>query len=123
MVALQVPRLRAERKTLTVDPRFTHVVDMVRAGYFGWEDYFSPIMDAITTGACVWAPGGYPCCILCDATGVRSHCNMESRHWMCQRHAAGPTLMSLLVKPGGALRFVRWWLCFSRQNQYDGGWC
>jgi starch phosphorylase len=46
----QVPRLRAERKTLTVDPRFTHVVDMVRAGYFGWEDYFSPIMDAITTG-------------------------------------------------------------------------
>lgn len=42
--------MRAERKTLTVDPRFTHVVEMVRSGYFGWEDYFGPIMDAITTG-------------------------------------------------------------------------
>jgi starch phosphorylase len=45
-----VARLRAERKTLVVDPRFTHVVEMVRSGYFGWEDYFGPIMDAITTG-------------------------------------------------------------------------
>lgn len=48
--ALQVARLRAERKTLQVDPRFTHVVNLVRSGYFGWEDYFGPIMDAITTG-------------------------------------------------------------------------
>jgi starch phosphorylase len=47
---LQVAKLRAERKTLVVDPRFTHVVEMVRSGYFGWEDYFGPIMDAITTG-------------------------------------------------------------------------
>jgi starch phosphorylase len=47
---LQVAKLRAERKTLVVDPRFTHVVDMVRSGHFGWEDYFGPIMDAITTG-------------------------------------------------------------------------
>ncbi|WIA33199.1 hypothetical protein OEZ86_006345 [Tetradesmus obliquus] len=46
----EVARLRAERKTLVVDPRFTHVVEMVRSGYFGWEDYFGPIMDAITTG-------------------------------------------------------------------------
>jgi hypothetical protein len=46
----QVARLRAERKTLVVDPRFTHVVEMVRSGYFGWEDYFGPIVDAITTG-------------------------------------------------------------------------
>lgn len=46
----QVPRLRAERKSLQVDPRFTHVVNLVRSGYFGWEDYFGPIMDAITTG-------------------------------------------------------------------------
>lgn len=48
---LQVARLRSERKTFTPDPRFTHVVELVRSGYFGWEDYFSPIMDAITTGA------------------------------------------------------------------------
>jgi hypothetical protein len=47
---LQVARLRAERKTFTPDPRFTHVVELVRSGYFGWEDYFGPIMDAITTG-------------------------------------------------------------------------
>jgi starch phosphorylase len=32
------------------DPRFDHVVGLVRAGHFGWEDYFGPIMDAITSG-------------------------------------------------------------------------
>ena len=53
--------MRAERKTFTPDPRFTHVVELVRSGYFGWEDYFGPIMDAITTGmTCVllrcWGP-------------------------------------------------------------------
>jgi hypothetical protein len=26
------------------------VVRMIRSGHFGWEDYFAPIMDAITTG-------------------------------------------------------------------------
>jgi hypothetical protein len=46
----QVTQLRAERKTYVPDPRFTHVVDLVRSGFFGWEDYFGPIMDAITTG-------------------------------------------------------------------------
>jgi len=49
-LADQVQRLRAERKTFTPDPRFTHVVELVKSGYFGWEDYFGPIMDAITTG-------------------------------------------------------------------------
>lgn len=47
---VQVPQLRAERKGLAVDPRFNHVVQLVRSGYFGWEDYFGPIMDAITSG-------------------------------------------------------------------------
>jgi starch phosphorylase len=47
----QVPRLRAERRSLTPDPRFTHVVGLIRGGMFGWEDYFAPVMDAITTGA------------------------------------------------------------------------
>jgi len=46
----EVTRLRAERKKLTPDPRFLHAVELVRSGHFGWEDYFAPIMDAITTG-------------------------------------------------------------------------
>lgn len=60
----QVPRLRAERKNFTPDPRFMHVVNMVQSGQFGWEDYFTPIMNAITSGrqwylcgagrGCVW---------------------------------------------------------------------
>ncbi|GBF91337.1 geranylgeranyl reductase [Raphidocelis subcapitata] len=45
----QVPRLRAERRSLHPDPRFAHVVQLVRSGLFGWEDYFAPVMDAITT--------------------------------------------------------------------------
>ncbi len=43
-------RLRSERRTLRTDDRFNHVVCMIRSGYFGWEDYFGPIMDSITTG-------------------------------------------------------------------------
>ncbi|KAI8467019.1 MAG: carbohydrate phosphorylase-domain-containing protein [Monoraphidium minutum] len=46
----QVPRLRAERRAFHPDPRFEHVVSLVRSGMFGWEDYFAPVMDAITTG-------------------------------------------------------------------------
>ncbi|GLI61446.1 hypothetical protein VaNZ11_003810 [Volvox africanus] len=48
--AHEVPRLRTERRNYRTDDRFNHVVSMIRSGYFGWEDYFSPVMDAITTG-------------------------------------------------------------------------
>ncbi|GLC34950.1 Acid phosphatase pho1 [Pleodorina starrii] len=48
--AHEVPRLRAERRNLRTDERFNHVVGMIRSGHFGWEDYFSPVMDAITSG-------------------------------------------------------------------------
>ncbi|KAG1674983.1 hypothetical protein FOA52_014778 [Chlamydomonas sp. UWO 241] len=44
----QVAGLRKERSTLAVDPRFDHVVSMIRTGYFGWEDYIGPIVDAIS---------------------------------------------------------------------------
>ncbi|KAG2446570.1 hypothetical protein HYH02_008557 [Chlamydomonas schloesseri] len=48
--AHEVPRLRAERKNLRTDERFNHVVNMIRTGHFGWEDYFGPVVDAITSG-------------------------------------------------------------------------
>lgn len=32
------------------DPRFLHVVELVRKGTFGWEDFFEPLMESITTG-------------------------------------------------------------------------
>jgi len=47
--AHEVPTLRKGRATFRPDPRFDAVVKMIRTGYFGWEDYFSPICDAITT--------------------------------------------------------------------------
>ena len=43
--AHDVPRLREERKNFKPDPRFTHVVQMISSGAFGWEDYFGPICD------------------------------------------------------------------------------
>jgi starch phosphorylase len=46
----EVARLRAERAAYKPDPRFLEVVRLIRTGAFGWEDYFSPIMDAITGG-------------------------------------------------------------------------
>ena len=46
--AEQVPALRRDRAALRPDPRFTAVVNMIRTGVFGWEDYFAPLVDAIT---------------------------------------------------------------------------
>lgn len=46
----EVPRLRTERAGYKPDPRFNAVVQLIRSGYFGWEDYFGPVMDAITAG-------------------------------------------------------------------------
>ncbi|KAI8103779.1 hypothetical protein M9435_006307 [Picochlorum sp. BPE23] len=43
-----VADLRANRSTYQPDPRFNHVVNMIRTGVFGWEDYFGPLVDAIT---------------------------------------------------------------------------
>ena len=45
---IQVNRLRSERPRFKPDPRFDHVIQMIRSGFFGWEDYFAPICDAIT---------------------------------------------------------------------------
>ncbi len=44
----QVDAARAIRATLQMDPRFLHVVDMIRNGVFGWADYFAPLCDSIT---------------------------------------------------------------------------
>lgn len=48
--AEEVPRLREERAqgNYKPDDRFTHVVDMIRSGVFGWADYFGPLVDNIT---------------------------------------------------------------------------
>jgi starch phosphorylase len=46
--AEEVPRLRRERAGMTLDPRFTNVVNMIRKGEFGWQDYFAPLADSIT---------------------------------------------------------------------------
>ncbi|CAI7780949.1 unnamed protein product [Closterium sp. NIES-53] len=42
-----VPRLREERRTFTPCRNFTRVVGMIRSGYFGWTEFFAPLMDSI----------------------------------------------------------------------------
>lgn len=46
--AEEVPRRRRERAAMTLEPRFTNVVNMIRRGEFGWQDYFAPLADSIT---------------------------------------------------------------------------
>ena len=47
-LADDISRLRQERPSFTPDARFNHVVNMIRTGVFGWQDYFAPLVDAIT---------------------------------------------------------------------------
>ncbi|GJP78075.1 hypothetical protein CLOP_g8406 [Closterium sp. NIES-67] len=42
-----VPRLREERRTFTPCRNFTRVVGMIRSGYFGWTEFFAPLVDSI----------------------------------------------------------------------------
>eukprot|EP00951_Prasinocladus_malaysianus_P020928 scaffold172313_cov40-Prasinocladus_malaysianus.AAC.1 len=44
----EVPKLRKERPTFKPDPRFTEVLNMIKDGYFGWEDYLAPLVDSVT---------------------------------------------------------------------------
>ena len=44
----QVPGLRASRSSYKPDPRFEHVVGMIRRGTFGWADVLEPLCDSIT---------------------------------------------------------------------------
>lgn len=46
--AHDVPRLRKERKDFQPDARFLHVLELIKQGTFGWEDYFTPVVDSIT---------------------------------------------------------------------------
>lgn len=46
---MQVAQLRAARATFVPPPRFTEVVDLIKTGHFGWQDYFAPLMDTLET--------------------------------------------------------------------------
>eukprot|EP01025_Chloroclados_australasicus_P047355 TRINITY_DN52908_c0_g1_i1.p3 TRINITY_DN52908_c0_g1~~TRINITY_DN52908_c0_g1_i1.p3 ORF type:complete len:153 (-),score=25.12 TRINITY_DN52908_c0_g1_i1:223-681(-) len=43
----EVPKLRANRPKLVVDPRFEEVLDTIRNGMFGWSDFFMPLVNSI----------------------------------------------------------------------------
>jgi starch phosphorylase len=45
-----VGRLRAERASFKPSKDFLRCVELIRTGTFGWEDYFSPMLDAISGG-------------------------------------------------------------------------
>ena len=36
---------------LQVDPKFQGVVDLIRSGHFGYADYFTDILNNVTTGS------------------------------------------------------------------------
>jgi starch phosphorylase len=46
-----VPSLRNEREYFNVPEGFYKIVDQIRSGYFGWEDFFHPVCDAVCGGA------------------------------------------------------------------------
>eukprot|EP00475_Leptophrys_vorax_P027914 TRINITY_DN3994_c0_g3_i5.p1 TRINITY_DN3994_c0_g3~~TRINITY_DN3994_c0_g3_i5.p1 ORF type:complete len:749 (-),score=71.91 TRINITY_DN3994_c0_g3_i5:58-2280(-) len=50
--AKDVPRLREERRSFTPCREFSRVLGMIRSGYFGWAEFFAPLVDSID------GPGG-----------------------------------------------------------------
>lgn len=47
----EVPQLRTQRHTLQLDPEYKATVDVIRRGVFGYEDFFSDVLDSITHGS------------------------------------------------------------------------
>jgi len=43
----EVAELRQQRVGYPVDPRFTAALDMIRNGYFGWAEFFAPIVKGV----------------------------------------------------------------------------
>jgi starch phosphorylase len=46
-----VPGLRREREYFNVPEGFYKIIDQIRSGAFGWEDFFHPVCDAVCGGA------------------------------------------------------------------------
>jgi hypothetical protein len=46
-VSVQVAKLRSERQNFEPDPRFKQVVEAIRSGTFGWQDFFAPILESV----------------------------------------------------------------------------
>ena len=46
-----VPGLRREREYFNVPEGFYKIIDQIRGGTFGWEDFFHPVCDAVCGGA------------------------------------------------------------------------
>ncbi|GFR48003.1 hypothetical protein Agub_g9829 [Astrephomene gubernaculifera] len=88
--AHEVARLRAERRNLRTDERFNHVVGLIRSGYFGWEDYFGPVVDAITSG------GDY----YLVANDFPAYIDMQNKVDATYRDQARWTRMSIMATAG-----------------------
>lgn len=63
-----VPAMRRDRPNFQPDGRFTHVVNMIRTGVFGWEDYFAPLVDAITYSDYYLLANDFPAYLEAQAT-------------------------------------------------------
>ena len=46
---MQVAGLRANRSSFEPPPRFNEVLDLIKTGHFGWQDYFAPLVDTLET--------------------------------------------------------------------------
>lgn len=46
---MQVAGLRASRSSFKPPPRFNEVLDLIKTGHFGWQDYFAPLVDTLET--------------------------------------------------------------------------
>ncbi|KAF5838571.1 phosphorylase, glycogen [Dunaliella salina] len=46
----EVPELRAQRHSYQPDQRFNNVINAIRSGQFGWNDYLEPVLHNITNG-------------------------------------------------------------------------
>ena len=47
----QQPHINVHAVLLQVDPKFQGVVDLIRSGHFGYADYFTDILNNVTTGS------------------------------------------------------------------------
>ena len=86
-VCAQQPHTNMDAAPLQVDPKFQGVVDLIRSGHFGYADYFTDILNNVTTGSDYYLvandfPSYIEAQVSCTHSHVAGRCPLSPLHML-----------------------------------------
>lgn len=70
---------------MQLDPRYQRVTDLIKHGEFGWDDFFEPMVESITTGSDYYLlANDFPDYIDAQVRQAITHAPLQSLHYFQQ---------------------------------------